>query len=77
MQAAQNRYVKRYMEEFSNTPLELTVTLRHLQGVVTLNIPRPPSDRIWCVTVHRLTDGRWLVNRPSCDRIWWAVGVLP
>ncbi|KAF0301086.1 Testis-expressed protein 2 [Amphibalanus amphitrite] len=46
-QAAQNRYVKRYMEEFSNTPLELTVTMRHLQGVLTINIPRPPTDRIW------------------------------
>ena len=41
--------MKRYMEEFSNTPLELTVTLRHLQGVITLNIPRPPADRIWSV----------------------------
>ncbi|XP_037082623.1 testis-expressed protein 2-like [Pollicipes pollicipes] len=46
-QAAQNRYVKRYMEEFSNTPLELTVTLKHLQGVLTLNVPRPPNDRLW------------------------------
>lgn len=46
-QATENRYIKRKMEEVSNTPLVLTVEISHLVGTVALNIPPPPTDRIW------------------------------
>lgn len=46
-QATENRYIKRKMEEVSNTPLVLTVEISHLVGTVALNIPPPPTDRVW------------------------------
>lgn len=46
-QATENRYIKRKMEEVSNTPLVLTVEVSHLVGTLALNIPPPPTDRIW------------------------------
>lgn len=46
-QATENRYIKRKMEEVSNTPLVLTVEISHLVGTLALNIPPPPTDRIW------------------------------
>lgn len=46
-QATENRYIKRKMEEVSNTPLVLTVEVSHLVGTLALNIPAPPTDRIW------------------------------
>ncbi|KAK8755815.1 hypothetical protein V5799_001474, partial [Amblyomma americanum] len=45
-QATENRYIKRKMEEVSNTPLVLTVEVSHLVGTLALNIPPPPTDRI-------------------------------
>lgn len=45
--ATENKFVKRKMEEVSNMPLLLTVTLQELHGVLTVNLPRPSSDRLW------------------------------
>ncbi|XP_071129956.1 testis-expressed protein 2-like isoform X2 [Mytilus edulis] len=45
--ATEMKYVKKAMEEVSNTPLVLTVELRFLSGVLAINIPPPPTDRIW------------------------------
>ncbi|XP_060522964.1 testis-expressed protein 2 isoform X2 [Cylas formicarius] len=45
--ATEYRYIKKAMEGVSNTDLRLTVELRGLAGTVVLNMPPPPSDRIW------------------------------
>jgi hypothetical protein len=48
---ANNRLVRRAaeraVEKAANVPLELTVEVRKLKGVVAVNIPPPPSDTIW------------------------------
>ncbi|XP_077293925.1 testis-expressed protein 2 isoform X2 [Arctopsyche grandis] len=41
------KYVKRALEEVSNTDLKLSVELYGLVGCLTINIPPPPSDRVW------------------------------
>ncbi|XP_064478802.1 testis-expressed protein 2-like isoform X2 [Ornithodoros turicata] len=46
-QATENRYIKRKMEEMSNTPLVLTVEVAYLIGTLALNVPPPPTDRVW------------------------------
>lgn len=46
---AENAYVKRKLETVSNTPLILTAELNHCNGTLCINIPPPPSDRIWYV----------------------------
>lgn len=46
-QATENRYIKRAMTEVSNTPLVLTVEVHALVGTVAINVPPPPSDRLW------------------------------
>lgn len=45
--ATEMKYVKKAMEEVSNTPLVLTVELRFLSGTLAVNIPPPPTDRLW------------------------------
>ncbi|OCT61740.1 testis-expressed protein 2 [Xenopus laevis] len=45
--ATENEYIKRKIEEVSNTPLLLTVELQELEGTLGVNIPPPPTDRIW------------------------------
>ncbi|XP_061685244.1 testis-expressed protein 2-like isoform X2 [Syngnathoides biaculeatus] len=45
--ATETEFIKKKMEEVSNTPLLLTVALQKLQGTVAVNIPPPPTDRIW------------------------------
>ncbi|KAM3916573.1 testis-expressed protein 2-like [Leptodactylus fuscus] len=45
--ATENEYIKRKIEEVSNTPLLLTVELQELEGALAVNIPPPPTDRIW------------------------------
>ncbi|XP_073414520.1 testis-expressed protein 2-like [Dendrobates tinctorius] len=45
--ATENEYIKRKIEEVSNTPLLLTVELQELGGTLAVNIPPPPTDRIW------------------------------
>ena len=46
-QATEYKYIKRAMEEVSNTPIVLTAELRSIVGTLTVNIPPPPTDRIW------------------------------
>ncbi|KAJ7306111.1 hypothetical protein JRQ81_010477 [Phrynocephalus forsythii] len=45
--ATENEFIKKKMEEVSNTPLLLTVEVQELTGTLTVNIPPPPTDRIW------------------------------
>ncbi|XP_059892570.1 testis-expressed protein 2 isoform X1 [Gadus macrocephalus] len=45
--ATENEFIKKKIEEMSNTPLLLTVEVQELSGTLVINIPPPPSDRIW------------------------------
>ncbi|KAF5288346.1 hypothetical protein FQR65_LT12081 [Abscondita terminalis] len=45
--ATENRYIKRAMEGVSNTDLYLKVELKSLTGTLVINLPPPPSDRMW------------------------------
>lgn len=45
--ATENRYIKKAMEGVSNTDLRLKVEIKELVGTLVLNIPSPPSDRVW------------------------------
>ncbi|GLH02915.1 Uncharacterized protein GBIM_08862 [Gryllus bimaculatus] len=46
-QATDYKYIKRAMEEVSNTRIILSVEVKGLAGTLTLNLPPPPSDRLW------------------------------
>ncbi|GBN69155.1 Testis-expressed protein 2, partial [Araneus ventricosus] len=46
-QAAKNKYIKKAMEDISNTPLVLTVEVQWLTGTLAINIPPMPTDRLW------------------------------
>ncbi|XP_014242745.1 testis-expressed protein 2 isoform X2 [Cimex lectularius] len=46
-QVTDNKLVKKAMENVSNTTISLNVEVRSLVGTVVLNIPPPPSDRLW------------------------------
>ncbi|XP_074593889.1 testis-expressed protein 2 [Brevipalpus obovatus] len=46
-QATDNRYIKKAMEGVSNTPLVLNVVVQELYGILAINFPPPPSDRLW------------------------------
>lgn len=35
------------IEDVSSTPLILNVEVEMLEGPITINIPPPPSDRLW------------------------------
>ncbi|CAJ0581593.1 unnamed protein product, partial [Mesorhabditis spiculigera] len=39
--------VAKLIEEVSSTPLILNVTVEVVEGTMTVNLPPPPSDRIW------------------------------
>ncbi|NXI01238.1 TEX2 protein, partial [Pachycephala philippinensis] len=45
--ATENEFIKKKMEEVSNTPLLLMVEVQELAGTLALNIPPPPTDRVW------------------------------
>ena len=45
--ATENKYIKKAMTGVSNTPLILTVEVLKLNGTLAINIPAPPSDRLW------------------------------
>ncbi|KAL3877912.1 hypothetical protein ACJMK2_035554 [Sinanodonta woodiana] len=61
--ATEIKYIKKAMEGVSNTPLELTVELQKLNGTLAVNIPPPPSDRLWYG--FRGNPQLWLVARPK------------
>ncbi|KAG8235986.1 hypothetical protein J437_LFUL015140 [Ladona fulva] len=62
-QATEYKYIKRAMEGVSNTRLILTVELRGVVGTLALNIPPPPSDRLWYG--FRTNPRIWLSARPK------------
>ncbi|XP_076121345.1 testis-expressed protein 2 [Alosa pseudoharengus] len=45
--ATETEFIKKKMEEVSNTPLLLTVEVQECKGTLAVNIPPPPTDRIW------------------------------
>lgn len=45
--ATENEFIKKKFEEMSNMPLLLTVEVQELSGALVVNIPPPPTDRIW------------------------------
>lgn len=45
--ATETEFIKKKMEEVSNTPLLLTVEVQEFCGTLAVNIPPPPTDRIW------------------------------
>ncbi|XP_047221107.1 testis-expressed protein 2-like isoform X2 [Girardinichthys multiradiatus] len=45
--ATETEFIKKKLEEVSNTPLLLTVEVQHLRGTLAVNVPPPPTDRIW------------------------------
>ncbi|NWJ10341.1 TEX2 protein, partial [Crypturellus undulatus] len=45
--ATENEFIKRKIEEVSNTPLLLTVEVQELAGTLAVNVPPPPTDRVW------------------------------
>ncbi|XP_068118438.1 testis-expressed protein 2 isoform X2 [Hyperolius riggenbachi] len=45
--ATETEFIKKKMEEVSNTPLVLTVEVQECRGTLAINIPPPPTDRIW------------------------------
>lgn len=44
---ASTRLVRKAAERFSSVPLELTVEVKTLRGILAVNIPPPRSDTIW------------------------------
>lgn len=46
-QATEYKYIKRAMENVSNTPLQLEVSVKNLVGRLAVNVPPPPTDRLW------------------------------
>lgn len=49
--AAETGIVKRAAERFSNLPIILSVEVQKVQGTLALNIPPPPTNRLWYVIV--------------------------
>ena len=47
LKATETEFIKKKIEEVSNTPLLLTVELQECKGTLAVNIPPPPTDRIW------------------------------
>ncbi|KAK4475795.1 hypothetical protein MN116_001051 [Schistosoma mekongi] len=45
--AVDTKLVQRGMERLSNTPIVLQVEIQLLNGTLLVNIPPPPSDRLW------------------------------
>ncbi|KAM9779615.1 testis-expressed protein 2-like [Neosynchiropus ocellatus] len=45
--ATENEYIRKKIVEVSNMPLMLSVEVLELSGTLAINIPPPPTDRIW------------------------------
>lgn len=45
--ASELKPIRKMMEEISSTRLILNVEITELSGVMTINMPPPPSDRLW------------------------------
>ncbi|KAL4240932.1 Tabersonine 6 [Mactra antiquata] len=61
--ATENKFIKKAMTEVSNTPLILTVEVQKLCGTLAINVPPPPSDRLWYG--FRGNPQLWLVAKPK------------
>ncbi|XP_070580594.1 testis-expressed protein 2-like isoform X2 [Ptychodera flava] len=61
--ATENSYVKKAIEEVSNLPLVLSVEVKSLHGTLAVNLPPPPSDRLWYG--FRTKPNLWLSARPK------------
>lgn len=46
-EASELKPIRKVMEEISSTPLILNVEVTALEGTMTINMPLPPSDRLW------------------------------
>lgn len=57
--AKENEYIKKKIEEMSNTPLLLAVEVKELSGTLAVNIPPPPTDRIWYEPLNTLLMLHW------------------
>ena len=44
---AHTKLVKSALDKVSNTPLKLYVEVKYVTGLFSVNIPPPPTDRIW------------------------------
>ena len=49
--AAETGIVKRAAERFSNLPITLSVEVQVVKGTIALNIPPPPTNRLWYVFI--------------------------
>lgn len=56
--ATETEFIKKKIEEVSNTPLLLTVELQECKGTLAVNIPPPPTDRIWCASIPSLSNAQ-------------------
>nr|XP_057904995.1 testis-expressed protein 2-like [Doryrhamphus excisus] len=45
--ATENEYIRKKIAEVSNVPLMLSVEVVELIGTLAINIPPPPTDRLW------------------------------
>lgn len=45
--ATENKYIKKKLQDISNCPLVLVVQIQSLNGILSLNVPPPPTDRLW------------------------------
>ncbi|XP_045448409.1 testis-expressed protein 2 [Melitaea cinxia] len=46
-QVTDYKYVKRAMEGLSNTDIKLQLDVHGLEGILAINLPPPPHDRLW------------------------------
>lgn len=63
--ATETEFIKKKMEEVSNTPLLLTVEVQECRGTLAVNIPPPPTDRMWCVYALVTPSHMTIKSRPT------------
>lgn len=73
--ATETEFIKKKMEEVSNTPLLLTVEVQECQGTLAVNIPPPPTDRIWYSAFFILIFFECTII--SAMRKTWTKSVIP
>ncbi|XP_063234563.1 testis-expressed protein 2 isoform X2 [Bacillus rossius redtenbacheri] len=71
---AENKYVKKAMREVSNTKIMLTVELKGVVGTMVVNIPPPPSNRLWYG--FRTNPRVWLSAKPKLGERQLNIGHL-
>ena len=54
LKATEYKYIKKAMEGVSNTRLLLDVEVKNIAGTLAINIPPPPTDRLWYEYLHPL-----------------------